>query len=179
MSYKKQTCLLVHGLLTIRPGTWIMKINRFRHSALFPKCKSNIHTAAFWNIVWDRCDVLLKHGTVSLLDVPQDFLLIICIFCFRLIGSANVSLKDLASSQVKSLPVKNLALVDENGKSIGVSFFSSFLLTHKKYIYLIYIVIFETYVVISRYTCNLHSHNSFTRNSNLLHALSLKAFSSL
>uniref|UniRef100_A0A672PZE8 Myoferlin-like n=1 Tax=Sinocyclocheilus grahami TaxID=75366 RepID=A0A672PZE8_SINGR len=38
----------------------------------------------------------------------------------KLIGSAKVSLKDLASSQVKSLPVKNLALVDENGKSIGV-----------------------------------------------------------
>uniref|UniRef100_A0A671NXJ7 Myoferlin-like n=1 Tax=Sinocyclocheilus anshuiensis TaxID=1608454 RepID=A0A671NXJ7_9TELE len=30
-------------------------------------------------------------------------------------------LKDLAISQVKSLPVKNLALVDENGKSIGVA----------------------------------------------------------
>lgn len=37
----------------------------------------------------------------------------------KLIGSAKVSLKDLASSQVKSLPVKNLTLVDENGKSIG------------------------------------------------------------
>lgn len=37
----------------------------------------------------------------------------------KLIGSAKVFLKDLASSQVKSLPVKNLALVDENGKSIG------------------------------------------------------------
>ncbi|KAG1936036.1 myoferlin [Pimephales promelas] len=37
----------------------------------------------------------------------------------KLIGSAKVSLKDLASSQVKSLPVKNLALVDENGKGIG------------------------------------------------------------
>ncbi|XP_077062220.1 myoferlin isoform X8 [Siphateles boraxobius] len=37
----------------------------------------------------------------------------------KLIGSAKVSLKDLASSQVKSLPVKNLALVDENGKNIG------------------------------------------------------------
>uniref|UniRef100_A0A671NWW8 Myoferlin-like n=1 Tax=Sinocyclocheilus anshuiensis TaxID=1608454 RepID=A0A671NWW8_9TELE len=39
----------------------------------------------------------------------------------KLIGSAKVSLKDLAISQVKSLPVKNLALVDENGKSIGVA----------------------------------------------------------
>ncbi|XP_016138743.1 myoferlin-like [Sinocyclocheilus grahami] len=39
----------------------------------------------------------------------------------KLIGSAKVSLKDLASSQVKSLPVKNLALVDENGKSIGAT----------------------------------------------------------
>uniref|UniRef100_A0A673LDV8 Myoferlin n=1 Tax=Sinocyclocheilus rhinocerous TaxID=307959 RepID=A0A673LDV8_9TELE len=39
----------------------------------------------------------------------------------KLIGSAKVSLKDLASSQVKSLPVKNLALVDENGKSIGAN----------------------------------------------------------
>uniref|UniRef100_A0A673I2N8 Myoferlin-like n=1 Tax=Sinocyclocheilus rhinocerous TaxID=307959 RepID=A0A673I2N8_9TELE len=39
----------------------------------------------------------------------------------KLIGSANVSLKDFASSQVKSLPVKNLALVDENGKTIGVT----------------------------------------------------------
>ncbi|KTF81950.1 hypothetical protein cypCar_00031812, partial [Cyprinus carpio] len=38
-----------------------------------------------------------------------------------LIGSAKVSLKDLASSQVKSLPVKNLALMDENGKSIGAT----------------------------------------------------------
>ncbi|KAK7123004.1 hypothetical protein R3I94_019953 [Phoxinus phoxinus] len=37
----------------------------------------------------------------------------------KLIGSAKVSLKDLASSQVKSLPVKNLALVDETGKNIG------------------------------------------------------------
>ncbi|XP_056326123.1 myoferlin isoform X3 [Danio aesculapii] len=37
----------------------------------------------------------------------------------KLIGSAKVFLKDLASSQVKSLPVKNLTLVDENGKSIG------------------------------------------------------------
>ncbi len=143
MSYKKQTCLLVHGLLTIRPGTWIMKINRFRHSALFPKCKWNIHTAAFWNVVWDRCDVLLKHGTVSLLDVPQDFLLIICIFCFRLIGSANVSLKDLASSQVKSLPVKNLALVDENGKSIGVSFFFFSLDPQKIYLFNIYCYIWN------------------------------------
>uniref|UniRef100_A0A9J8B1N9 Myoferlin n=1 Tax=Cyprinus carpio carpio TaxID=630221 RepID=A0A9J8B1N9_CYPCA len=39
----------------------------------------------------------------------------------KLIGSANVSLKDLASSQVKSLPVKNLALLDENGKNIGAT----------------------------------------------------------
>ncbi|XDV44943.1 hypothetical protein PO909_013147 [Leuciscus waleckii] len=37
----------------------------------------------------------------------------------KLIGTAKVSLKDLASSQVKSLPVKNLALVDENGKNFG------------------------------------------------------------
>uniref|UniRef100_A0A672LJP8 Myoferlin-like n=1 Tax=Sinocyclocheilus grahami TaxID=75366 RepID=A0A672LJP8_SINGR len=39
----------------------------------------------------------------------------------KLIGSAKVSLKDFASSQIKSLPVKNLALVDENGKNIGVT----------------------------------------------------------
>uniref|UniRef100_A0A672LBD9 Myoferlin-like n=1 Tax=Sinocyclocheilus grahami TaxID=75366 RepID=A0A672LBD9_SINGR len=39
----------------------------------------------------------------------------------KLIGSAKVSLKDFASSQIKSLPVKNLALVDENGKNIGAT----------------------------------------------------------
>ncbi|TRY55549.1 hypothetical protein DNTS_023151 [Danionella cerebrum] len=37
----------------------------------------------------------------------------------KLIGSAKISLKDLSSGQVKSLPVKNLPLVDETGKNIG------------------------------------------------------------
>jgi len=72
-----------------------------------------------------RYYVLQKHGTsVEVIDFPQAFFLIVFFVCFRLIGSAKVSLKDLASSQVKSLPVKNLALVDENGKGIGVSLFS-------------------------------------------------------
>uniref|UniRef100_A0A673LBU6 Myoferlin n=1 Tax=Sinocyclocheilus rhinocerous TaxID=307959 RepID=A0A673LBU6_9TELE len=74
----------------------------------------------------------------------------------KLIGSAKVSLKDLASSQVKSLPVKNLALVDENGKSIGVGVFFPLLFTFlrhtKENIFNIYFVIFETYFAISRYT---------------------------
>ncbi|XP_051968230.1 myoferlin isoform X1 [Xyrauchen texanus] len=39
----------------------------------------------------------------------------------RLIGSAKVSLQELSSGKVKSLPVKNLALVDETGISIGAT----------------------------------------------------------
>uniref|UniRef100_A0A673LEX8 Myoferlin n=1 Tax=Sinocyclocheilus rhinocerous TaxID=307959 RepID=A0A673LEX8_9TELE len=62
-------------------------------------------------------------------------------------------LKDLASSQVKSLPVKNLALVDENGKSIGVGVFFPLLFTFlrhtKENIFNIYFVIFETYFAIT------------------------------
>lgn len=43
--------------------------------------------------------------------------------CFRFIGSTKVSLKDLASGQVRSLPSKNLPLANESGQNIGVSFF--------------------------------------------------------
>ncbi|XP_055032052.2 myoferlin isoform X1 [Misgurnus anguillicaudatus] len=39
----------------------------------------------------------------------------------KFIGSAKVSLKDLAGGQVKSLPVKNLPLLDESGKNIGAN----------------------------------------------------------
>lgn len=55
-------------------------------------------------------------------------------FCYRFIGSAKVYLNDLASGQVKSLPSKNLALVNESGQNIGVSALtSSFLLCKKNY----------------------------------------------
>ncbi|XP_036428178.1 myoferlin isoform X2 [Colossoma macropomum] len=39
----------------------------------------------------------------------------------KLIGSAKVYLKDLASGQVKSLPSKNLPLVNESGQNIGAN----------------------------------------------------------
>ncbi|XP_028820324.1 myoferlin-like [Denticeps clupeoides] len=39
----------------------------------------------------------------------------------KLIGSVKISLKDLASGQVKSLPSKNLALSNENGQDIGAT----------------------------------------------------------
>lgn len=100
------------------------------HFVFQMQIKSHDSHSSFWNTVWDRYYVLQKHGTsVDLLDFPQAFFFnYLCLFdCFRLIGSAKVSLKDLASSQVKSLPVKNLALVDENGKNFGVSVFSIFL----------------------------------------------------
>lgn len=51
------------------------------------------------------------------------------IFCYRFIGSAKVYLNDLASGQVvKSLPSKNLALVNESGQNIGVSTVTSFVM---------------------------------------------------
>ncbi|TSK14575.1 Myoferlin [Bagarius yarrelli] len=39
----------------------------------------------------------------------------------KFIGSAKVYLKDLASGQVKSLPSKNLALVNDSGQNIGAT----------------------------------------------------------
>ncbi|XP_076856143.1 myoferlin isoform X1 [Brachyhypopomus gauderio] len=39
----------------------------------------------------------------------------------KFIGSAKVYLKDLASGQLKSLPSKNVALVDESGQNIGAT----------------------------------------------------------
>lgn len=41
-------------------------------------------------------------------------------FC-RFLGSAKISLKDLATGQVKSFPFKDLALVNEKGQATGVS----------------------------------------------------------
>uniref|UniRef100_A0A3Q3IYK4 C2 domain-containing protein n=1 Tax=Monopterus albus TaxID=43700 RepID=A0A3Q3IYK4_MONAL len=40
----------------------------------------------------------------------------------KFIGSTKIALRDLASGQVKSLPSKNVSLVNESGQSIGVSF---------------------------------------------------------
>lgn len=40
--------------------------------------------------------------------------------CFRFIGSAKIPLRDLASGQVKSLPSKNVPLMNEKQKAVGV-----------------------------------------------------------
>lgn len=43
---------------------------------------------------------------------------------FRFIGSAKISLRDLASGQVKSLPSKNVPLINEKQQAVGVITFS-------------------------------------------------------
>lgn len=43
---------------------------------------------------------------------------------FRFIGSAKISLRDLASGQVKSLPSKNVPLINEKQQAVGVNTFS-------------------------------------------------------
>ncbi|XP_062330307.1 myoferlin-like isoform X4 [Osmerus eperlanus] len=40
---------------------------------------------------------------------------------FRLLGSTKISLRDLATGQVKSLPSKNLPLINEKGQDIGAT----------------------------------------------------------
>lgn len=40
--------------------------------------------------------------------------------CFRFIGSAKILLRDLASGQAKSLPSKNVPLMNEKQKAVGV-----------------------------------------------------------
>lgn len=46
---------------------------------------------------------------------------LLCFSPVRFLGSAKVPLRDLATGQVRSLPSRNLALVNESGQSIGVS----------------------------------------------------------
>lgn len=48
----------------------------------------------------------------------------IYVIVFRFIGSAAISLKDLASGQLKSLPSKNVPLMNEKQHAIGVNAFS-------------------------------------------------------
>lgn len=42
---------------------------------------------------------------------------------FRLIGTATISLKDLIGDQSRSLPYKQVSLLNERGQEIGVSAF--------------------------------------------------------
>lgn len=59
------------------------------------------------------------------------------LFVFRFLGSAKILLRDLASGQTRSLPCKNVPLVNESGQNIGVSLINSN--THtKKEPYLLY-----------------------------------------
>uniref|UniRef100_A0A8C3B0K0 Myoferlin n=1 Tax=Cyclopterus lumpus TaxID=8103 RepID=A0A8C3B0K0_CYCLU len=46
-----------------------------------------------------------------------------CFFPNRFLGSTKISLRDLASGQMRSLPSKNVPLVNASGQNIGVSFF--------------------------------------------------------
>lgn len=41
----------------------------------------------------------------------------------RFLGSAKISLRDLATGHVRSLPSKNVPLANESGQNIGVSLF--------------------------------------------------------
>ena len=40
---------------------------------------------------------------------------------YRFIGSAKISLRDLASGHVKSLPSKNVPLINEKQQAVGVN----------------------------------------------------------
>lgn len=84
----------------------------------------------------DKYEKLTKYSTAPLLSAAHFYIqfkrdvlvlsnLVCFISCSRFIGSAKVYLKDLASGQVKSLPSKNLALVNESGQNIGVSALTS------------------------------------------------------
>lgn len=41
--------------------------------------------------------------------------------CFRFIGAAKILLRDLASGQTKSLPSKNVPLMNEKQNAVGVN----------------------------------------------------------
>lgn len=49
-----------------------------------------------------------------------------CVFFGRFIGSTRIPLRELSSGQLRSLPAKNVHLLDENSHNIGVSTFCDF-----------------------------------------------------
>lgn len=59
---------------------------------------------------------------------PFNLYLIISML-FRFIGSAKISLRDLATGQTKSLPSRNIPLFSEKKQEIGVDFAFSFYIT--------------------------------------------------
>lgn len=87
-----------------------------------------LHLGVVWNIMGAWVLALLNQEIRAELSPSSHMLyvksiLVIFLFCFmsRFLGATKISLRELSSGQVRSLPSRNVPLVNESGQNIGVS----------------------------------------------------------
>lgn len=107
-------CLNRQGLLAL--GWWLLYAPFVTEHTLNPLISVwfVIWFPVRWQSLWPKLVTCSTHMIVRTN-------LIILHLMFRFLGSTKIPLKDLSSGQVRSLPSRNVPLVNESGQNIGVS----------------------------------------------------------